>query len=85
MLALVVQENSCESMHAERSVWIVHECEPSLWALLVAQRTWFSGPVQDEALRETLKQLHAVSTLLRGPLQGLLDQVCHTSRLLATA
>ncbi|BDA47525.1 Vacuolar fusion protein CCZ1 homolog [Coccomyxa sp. Obi] len=68
------QENSCESMHAERSVWIIHECEPSLWLLLVAQRIWFSGPVRDEALRETLKQLHAVGTLLHGPLQGLLDQ-----------
>lgn len=62
-------------MHAERSVWVTHECEPSLWMLLIAQRSWFSGPVRDEALRETLKQLHAVCTLLNGPLQRLLDQV----------
>lgn len=64
-------------MHAESSVWIMHECEPSLWMLLVAQRAWFSGPVRDQALKEALKQLHAVSVLLHGPLQRRLDEVCN--------
>jgi len=62
-------------MHAQSSVWIMHECEPSLWMLLVAQKAWFSGPVRDQTLLEALKQLHAVSVLLHGPLQRLLDQV----------
>lgn len=77
------QERPCESMHAGRSVWITHECEPSLWMLLIAQRAWFSGPVRDEVLREVLKQLYAVCTLLHGPLQCLLDQVCLAITLLA--
>jgi hypothetical protein len=70
------QDGACEGMRAQHSVWVVRECEPDLWALLVAQRAWFAGPVREGALRQSLVQLHALSTLLHGPLQALLDAVC---------
>jgi hypothetical protein len=62
-------------MHADASIWVTHECEPHIWMLLVAQRSWLSAPVRDEALRQMLKQLHLLATLLHGPVQRLLDLV----------
>lgn len=70
-----LQDGACEGIRAQHSVWVTHEAEPALWMLLVAQRAWFAGPVREEALRACLAQLHALSTLLHGPLQALLDAV----------
>lgn len=69
------QDAPCEAVHAERSLWVAHECEPAIWMMLVAQRAWLGGPVRDAALRQSLVRLHALSTLLHGPLQGMLEAV----------
>jgi hypothetical protein len=69
------QDAPCEAVHAERSLWVAHQCEPAIWMMLIAQRAWLGGPVRDAALRQSLVRLHAASTLLHGPLQGMLDAV----------
>ena len=62
-------------MHAENSLSVSHQGEPSVWLLLVAQRS-FAGPnIRDAALVDILRRMHAVTRLLHGSVQRLLDMV----------
>lgn len=70
-----MQDGHCEAMHAENSLSVSHQGEPSVWLLLVAQRS-FAGPnMRDAALVDILRRMHAVTRLLHGSVQRLLDMV----------
>jgi hypothetical protein len=65
-------------MRAENSLSVSHQGEPGIWLLLVAQRS-FTGPnIREAALANILRRMHAVTRLLHGSVQRLLDMVSLT-------
>ena len=71
-----VQDGHCEAMHAENSLWVSHQGEPSIWYLLVAQKGFVGPHIRDAALVDILKRMHSVTRLLYGSVQRLLNAVC---------
>ena len=70
-----MQDGHCEAMHAENSLWVSHQGEPSIWLLLVAQKGFVGPQVRDVALVDILKRIHSVTRLLYGSVQRLLHAV----------
>ncbi len=73
--AVSVQDWHCEAMHAENSLWVSHQGEPSIWYLLVAQKSFVGPHIRDATLVDILKRMHSVTRLLHGSVQRLLNAV----------
>ena len=70
-----VQGLPCEAMHAENSLWVSHQGEPSIWLLLVGQRSFLGPNIRDAHLVDILQRMHSVVRLLYGSVQRLIDLV----------
>ena len=62
-------------MHAENSLWVSYQGEPSIWLLLVAQKGFVGPHIRDAALVDILKRMHSVTRLLYGSVQRLINAV----------
>eukprot|EP00850_Spirogloea_muscicola_P018681 SM000174S03336 [mRNA] locus=s174:39268:43355:- [translate_table: standard] len=66
----------CEGMEGERLHYVLLECEPHIWMVLVLERA-AEGRREDvrrEALRAVLQEAHTLFRLFFGPLTALLDR-----------
>ena len=70
----------CEAMHAENSLWVSHQGEPSIWLLLVGQRSFLGPNIRDAHLVDILQRMHDVIRLLYGSVQRLIDLVSLDSK-----
>ena len=70
-----VQGMPCEAMHAENSLWVSHQGEPSIWLLLVGQRSFLGPTIRDAHLVDILQRMHSVIRLLYGSIQRLVEMV----------
>ena len=70
-----MQGMPCEAMHAENSLWVSHQGEPSIWLLLVGQRSFLGPNIRDAHLVDILQRMHDVIRLLYGSVQCLIDLV----------
>ena len=75
ILSRRVQGLPCEAMHAENSLWVSHQGEPSIWLLLVGQRSFLGPNIRDAYLVDILQRMHSVIRLLYGSVQRLIDLV----------
>lgn len=61
-------------MEGECNRWVLRQCEPSLWLLLVVSKAWATPSCPHAALQALLGDLHALFSLLHGPLEPLLQR-----------
>eukprot|EP00850_Spirogloea_muscicola_P023974 SM000415S15583 [mRNA] locus=s415:13382:17546:+ [translate_table: standard] len=66
----------CEGMEGERLHYVLLECEPHIWMVLVLERgaEGRREDVRREALRAVLQEAHTLFRLFFGPLTALLDR-----------
>ncbi|KAF5840843.1 hypothetical protein DUNSADRAFT_15385 [Dunaliella salina] len=67
-------ESAEHVMDAKHHRWVLVQCEPHIWLLMVAKKTWLGDTCSDLALRHFLRMVHAQHLLLQGPITCTLEQ-----------
>ncbi|GFR41514.1 hypothetical protein Agub_g2209, partial [Astrephomene gubernaculifera] len=63
-----------KSMVAEHNKWVMFECEPSIWLLVIARKSWAGASCTDAAYKALLTSTYDVFVLLHGRMSMLLEQ-----------
>ncbi|XP_022776575.1 vacuolar fusion protein CCZ1 homolog B-like isoform X2 [Durio zibethinus] len=68
-------EAACEVIEAERHSHVFYEAEPDIWMVMIVEKSKESEAIwRIDALREVLKEIHALFMMFHGSIRALLDK-----------
>lgn len=68
------QRPSCDSVETDSGTWVLLEAEPHIWFAALAPQAWLPRHATESNLRSVLVQMHLLTTVLCGSVQGMLEK-----------